>query len=132
MALWLKILIVILALHYLLAIAILFFVLKDNLRVGIKISRVKLICWNLIVLFVPIIGPLAYLIYRLIARPQNTSIANISTTLNTTENTDTLDSNPTQNNDETTKTLTVDTGNKTISTLPAETDKNTKINDEDN
>ena len=132
MALWLKILILILALHYVLAIAVLFLVLKDNLKVGVKNTRVKLICWNLIVLLLPIVGPFAYLIYRLIAKPQNTTMANIPTISNTTDNTDSLDSNETQNNNEMTNTKKTDTVNTTASTIPAETDKNTIMNDEDN
>ncbi len=65
MALWLKILIVFLAVHYALAIAVIFFVLKDNLNTGVKIRRFKLIFWNLFVLLLPIFGPLIYCIYRL-------------------------------------------------------------------
>ena len=98
MALWLKILIVILAVHYALAIAVLFLVLRDNLNTGVKIRRAKLICWNLFVLFIPILGPLVYCIYRLCTKsktlPNNTtsteyrvedSNQDTNGTLNTTE-----------------------------------------------
>lgn len=94
MALWLKILIIVLALHYVLAIAVIFFVLKDNLNGGVKVSRTKLICWNLFVLLIPILGPLVYCIYRFCTKskmpPSNTTptehIDNSSIDTNTTTN----------------------------------------------
>lgn len=67
MTLWLKIVIILLALHYVFAIAVLFLVLKDNLKTGGKTKRVPLICWNLTVLLLPILGPILYLIYRTFA-----------------------------------------------------------------
>ena len=70
MSIRMKVIIIILAVHYFLAIGVLFLVLKDNLRAGIKPNAAKLVSWNLIVLFLFIIGPILYLIYRLIAKPQ--------------------------------------------------------------
>ena len=69
MAVWVKILIVALAVHYALAIFVLYLVLKDNLRVGVKPNRAKLIVWNLTVLLLAIVGPIVYLVYRAIAKP---------------------------------------------------------------
>ena len=51
-------LIVILAAHYFLAIATLFILLKDK---GVTKA---IIAWNLVILLIPIAGPLAYWIYR--------------------------------------------------------------------
>ena len=131
MALWLKILIVILAIHYLLAITVLFLVLKDNLRVADKTApiKVKLICWNLIVLLLPIVGPVCYLIYRMIAKPQNAPISSrlISSTAEDTNEHDNLQI---PQNDITTKEIQIDSSNTPFTDL-VETDKNTIIKDED-
>ncbi len=55
-------LIVILAVHYFLAIATLFVLLKDR---GVTRS---IIAWNLIILLVPVCGPAAYWIARTVRR----------------------------------------------------------------
>lgn len=70
MSLWLKVFIILLAVHYIFAIGVLYLVLKDNLRAGVKPKVAKLVSWNVIVLFLLIVGPIAYLLYRLIAKPQ--------------------------------------------------------------
>lgn len=97
MTLWLKILIFILALHYVLAIAVLVLVLKDNLKVGGKTKRTPLICWNLTVLFLPILGPIVYLIYRIIAKPQiqQTNTLQSESTIDKQEHTPNLQDKPT-------------------------------------
>ncbi len=54
--------IVILVVHYFLAIATIFVLMKDK-------GLVKaIIPWNLVILLVPVLGPCAYWIYKLFAR----------------------------------------------------------------
>ena len=54
--------IVILVVHYFLAIATIFVLMKDK-------GLVKaIIPWNLVILLVPVFGPCAYWIYKLFAR----------------------------------------------------------------
>ena len=59
--LWIAI-IVVLAVHYFLAIATVFVLLKDKGLVKAVIP------WNLVILLVPVLGPCAYWIYKLCAR----------------------------------------------------------------
>lgn len=61
---WLIALIVLIIVHYFLAILSVFFVLRDYMVPGIRIRTGSLILWNLICLFVPVIGPCTYLIAR--------------------------------------------------------------------
>ena len=59
--LWIAI-IVVLAVHYFLAIATVFVLLKDKGLVKAVIP------WNLVILLVPIVGPVTYLIVRCFAK----------------------------------------------------------------
>lgn len=51
-------LIVLLAVHYVLAIATVYILLKD---MGLKKA---IIPWNIVILLIPVAGPLSYLVYR--------------------------------------------------------------------
>lgn len=59
---WLIALIVILIVHYFCAIFTIWLLLKDKLVAGKQIKKAPLVLWNLLVLFVPILGPAIYLI----------------------------------------------------------------------
>ena len=59
---WLIALIVILIVHYFCAIFTIWLLLKDKLVAGNQIKKAPLVLWNLLVLFVPILGPAIYLI----------------------------------------------------------------------
>lgn len=62
---WLIAVIAALAVHYVLSIATVFLLMKD-------MGLVKaIIPWNLVILLLPVAGPVAYHIYRLIARKKN-------------------------------------------------------------
>lgn len=56
-----------LAVHYILAVATIYLLLKDKLTKDGK-ATVALIVWNIVILFLPIIGPVVYLIYRQTAK----------------------------------------------------------------
>lgn len=60
-------LIAVLAVHYVLAIATIYILLKDKLSVG-QAVKASLIIWNIVILLIPIIGPLSYLVYRQFAK----------------------------------------------------------------
>ena len=59
---WLIALIIILVVHYFCAIFTIWLLLKDKLVAGRRIRKAPLVLWNLLVLFVPILGPAIYLI----------------------------------------------------------------------
>lgn len=65
---WLIALIVILVVHYFCAIFTIWLLLKDKLVAGQRIKKAPLILWNLLVLFLPVIGPAAYLICRAVQK----------------------------------------------------------------
>ncbi len=60
-------LIAVLAVHYVLAVATIYILLKDKLIVG-QSAKASMIVWNIVILFIPIIGPLSYLVYRRFAK----------------------------------------------------------------
>ncbi len=55
-------LIVVLAVHYILAIATIYLLMKD---MGIVKAMIP---WNIVILLLPLVGPAAYLVYRQIAK----------------------------------------------------------------
>lgn len=61
---WLVALIVLIIIHYFLAVLSVFFVLRDHMVPGIRIRTGILVLWNVICLFVPVVGPCVYLIAR--------------------------------------------------------------------